>query len=251
MNPCGLLLTQQVRQGRDGLEFQYWFSTDQGPLRYRVGGQQAVFFTLQAERQQVSELLQAQLDSPASWQLKPLALRDPLGRPVDGLYFNRLDAFYRGREQLQRFGVTLIEDDIRPAERYLMERFICGGLRINSGQWQSSQRRWSLAAAGAGQHGSRPVTFVPRLRVLSFDIETSMRGQELYSIGLYGVVADDAVGNVSEDKPVLARVLMRGAEAPATQEADNADRDLTTCPPKRLNCCRPLLIRFVSSIRTC
>ncbi|WP_421862195.1 DNA polymerase II [Motiliproteus sp.] len=218
----GFVLTQQVRQGRQGLDYQYWLSTEQGPVRWLVRDQEAVFFTLADERRQVQELLQAlfpEQAEAASWRLQPLQLRDPLGRAVDGLYLNQLEAYYRAREQLQRFGVTLIEDDIRPAERYLMERFICGGLQINSGQWQSA------GTSGGWQQLERasiaPCDVRPRLRVLSFDIETSMRGQELYSIGLYGVVADDAVANASEDKPVLARVLMRGAEAPATEEADD------------------------------
>ncbi|RDE25346.1 DNA polymerase II [Motiliproteus coralliicola] len=216
----GFVLTQQARQGRQGLDFQYWLSTDQGPVRWLVRDQEAVFFTLAEERQQVQELLRSLFSGNAAancWRLQPLQLTDPQGRSVDGLYLNQLEALYRAREQLQRFGVTLIEDDIRPAERYLMERFICGGLQINAGQWQSAGAgsRWQQLE----QASIAPCDYRPRLRVLSFDIETSMRGQELYSIGLYGVLANGRDRQTGPDKVELARVLMRGAEGSSGDEA--------------------------------
>ncbi|MEH6648492.1 MAG: DNA polymerase II [Motiliproteus sp.] len=211
MTTEGFVLTQQVRQGREGLDYLFWISTAQGPLLYQLQQQEAVFFFLRSDRQQVSDLL----ESYHGWRMQPVDLLDPQGQPVDALYFQRLDSLYRARELLNRFGVTLLEDDVRPTERYLMERFICGGIKLDqpfpSADLNHPNRPVTLLQAKAA-----PCNYQPQLRVLSLDIETSMRGDELYCIGLYGIDPDGST---------CQQVLMKGHGA--------GDALIRYCPTER------------------
>lgn len=229
MTTEGFVLTQQVHQGRQGLDYLFWLSTELGPLLYRVEQQEAVFFVLRCDRQQVSDLLQPL----QGWRLQPVELADPHGEPVDALYFSRIDSLYRAREQLSRFGVTLLEDDIRPTERYLMERFICGGIKLDQPYPQPDS---TGLPATIRQAKAAPCDYLPALTLLSIDIETSMHGDELYCIGLYGVTGDGAT---------YQRVLMKGegerhcldenAEDNADENADDSVTDtlIHYCPTER------------------
>lgn len=197
MTTEGFVLTQQVRQGQQGLDYLFWISTDQGPLLYQLKQQEAVFFVLRSDQQQINDLL----GGVNGWRLQPVDLLNPQGQPVDALYFDRLDSLYRAREQLNRFGVTLFEDDVRPTERYLMERFICGGIKLDQ-PFPSVDSNRPNKPLTLLQAKAAPSDYQPQLRVLSLDIETSMRGDELYCIGLYGI---------DPDSTRCKRVLMKGA----------------------------------------
>ena len=108
---------------------------------------------------------------------KPLPLKALCDKlPVDCLYFATYDAWGRCAEQLRSSGLTVYESDINPVERYLMERFVCGGFNA-TGEW--------------GQSGSslicrnpriRAATVTPSLSVLSIDIETNATTNEILSI---------------------------------------------------------------------
>jgi DNA polymerase-2 len=76
---------------------------------------------------------------------------------------------------LRESGVTVYEADIRPPERYLMERFITARL---------GRRRNARLAAGQRAHETQPA-LPPAAEWVSLDIETSRHG-ELYCIGLEG-----------------------------------------------------------------
>ena len=65
---------------------------------------------------------------------RALELQNPSGEPVDGLYFPNQRALNHARDECRAAGVRLFESDVRPLDRYLMERFIRAGVRI-SGQF--------------------------------------------------------------------------------------------------------------------
>ncbi|MBW2592429.1 MAG: hypothetical protein JRE58_05415 [Deltaproteobacteria bacterium] len=52
------------------------------------------------------------------------------GRPVDALYFNTQHLLYNARQYYEAQGIQTFETDIHPQERYLMERFIHGGIEF-------------------------------------------------------------------------------------------------------------------------
>lgn len=170
----GFLLTRDWRDGKAGLQFDLWLHTPQGPVNLRIADQEAVCFF---DRQQLARLEQA-LAGETGWRQQPLALTSHTNRPVNGLYCRRQADLRRLVALAEAAGVPLWETDIRPVDRYLMERFITADLQY---QTLSQQRRHTLAQQ------LRPVAPQPlALRVLSLDIETSMDASRLFSIGLYG-----------------------------------------------------------------
>jgi len=109
--------------------------------------------------------------------LRPLALCDFRHRPVMGLYSRSYRRLLDCARLLREAGVDVYESDIRPPERYLMERFITAPV--------------SFSDASGGDGASidaqlKPAPdYRPKLRLVSLDIETTARG-ELYSIALEG-----------------------------------------------------------------
>ncbi|MDF5919185.1 hypothetical protein P4133_04130 [Pseudomonas aeruginosa] len=78
---------------------------------------------------------------------------------------------------MRQAGVEVFEADIRPPERYLMERFITAPVSLEA----SVEADGSLLARRL-----KPAPdYRPRLRLVSLDIETNARG-DLYSIALEG-----------------------------------------------------------------
>ncbi|MEJ1267324.1 hypothetical protein WDV93_07625 [Pantoea ananatis] len=56
--------------------------------------------------------------------MQPLQLKDFRRRPVFGLYCRQHRQLQWVEKKLRESGIPLYESDIRPPERYLMERFI-------------------------------------------------------------------------------------------------------------------------------
>jgi DNA polymerase-2 len=104
--------------------------------------------------------------------LRPLRLRDFRHRPVLGLYCHSYRRLLQLARLLREGGVDVYEADIRPPERYLMERFITAPVTFTGERDGTVQLR-------ADEH------YRPQLRLASLDIETTARG-ELYSIAIEG-----------------------------------------------------------------
>jgi DNA polymerase-2 len=80
---------------------------------------------------------------------------------------------------LQPLGIPLLEADVRPHDRYLMERFITAGVLVEGGRTERSATLVDCKLKPAPEY--RPV-----LKVVSLDIETSQH-EALYSIALDGM----------------------------------------------------------------
>jgi len=104
------------------------------------------------------------------------------------------------RERLTRAGVRCCEADVRFAYRHLIDQGIRGSLRV-AGAFRSDAR------LGRVYHNPEiaPAHWVPKLRVLSIDIETDPRAERIFSIALHG--------------PDIARVLLVGPRALRNAEA--------------------------------
>ncbi|PVZ20258.1 MULTISPECIES: DNA polymerase II [unclassified Pseudomonas] len=169
----GFILTRHWHDTPQGCVLEYWLATDQGPLCVRTAAQQQVAFVPTVQHARAQALL-AELPG-LSW--RPLALKDFRQRPVVGLYAEQYQQLLAARATLRASAVDLYEADIRPPDRYLMERFITAPVRV-AGQVEGAGR---LASVRLRPHDR----YRPRLRMVSLDIETSERG-ELYCIGLQG-----------------------------------------------------------------
>ncbi|WNW10527.1 DNA polymerase II [Pseudomonas sp. DTU_2021_1001937_2_SI_NGA_ILE_001] len=169
----GFILSRHWRDTPEGTEVELWLATDQGPRLIRLAPQVQVAFVPVVQR----ERAQALLRDEAGIEWRELALRDFRQRPVVGLYCKQYRQLLAVEKLLRKGNLDVYEADIRPPERYLMERFI------------NAPVQFSGRDDGSGvllQAQLRPAPdYRPRLRLVSLDIETTERG-ELYSIGLEG-----------------------------------------------------------------
>lgn len=171
----GFLLTRHWRDTPAGCEVEFWLATDDGPRRVRLPLQTPVAFIPEEQRATVETLLQ----SERGWELRPLSLLDFRHRPVAGLYCRKYRHLLRIEKRLREHGLDVFEADVRPTERYLMERFITAPAAF-TGNLEEGDPRLLVDGVLKPAPGYRPA-----LRTVSLDIETTFHG-ELYCIGLEG-----------------------------------------------------------------
>ncbi|CAA6827369.1 MAG: DNA polymerase II (EC, partial [uncultured Thiotrichaceae bacterium] len=166
----GFLLTRQWRDTPKGIELEFWVQTDAGPARIIINQQQAVCFVRQTTK------LPLPLNNKV--QRKPLELLTLDQEPVDGLYFSQQRELNQLRERLSYDKSLLLESEIKPADRYLMERFITAGLEIyGEGRQQNGYIEFYNPKLKAAE-------YQPSLRWLSIDIETEGLVGRLLSIAV-------------------------------------------------------------------
>jgi len=110
---------------------------------------------------------------------KALPLKGMDGTDVDCLYFGTYSSFLECARQLRENLVPVYESDIHPVDRFLMERFVCGGFTA-SGAAQLINNRYEMRNPLI-----RGTEYTPALDVVSLDIETNADTEQIYSIALY------------------------------------------------------------------
>lgn len=125
-------------------------------------------------------------------------------------HFRQLGQLARALQPQQ---ITLLEADIRPHDRYLMERFITAGVLIEGGRTEGTTL-FDCKLKPAPE-------FRPVLKVVSIDIETSQH-EALYSIALDGL-AERVVFMLGEPPP----------EPPTQNPAEALDFSLIYCPSRK------------------
>lgn len=164
----GFLLSRQVQDKGGSLQITLWLKTDQGAQKLILNDELAVFFVEARQAANAETVLQQQ--RVKLFKQQKLTLKTFGQEPVHGFYFTNLSQFYRARECLNIHQIKCYEDDIRPDDRYLMERFITADVEF---------------VCKPQVRCKKPTEKVDiKLTMLSLDIECSMAG-ELYSIGLY------------------------------------------------------------------
>lgn len=169
----GFVLTRHWRDTPAGTEVSFWLATDQGPRFVRLPVQTSVMFIPEVHRKPLDWLLKGERDI----ELRPLQLCDFHHRPVLGLYTRQHRQAMDVEKRLRAAGVDVYEGDVRPPERYMMERFITapvwfGGTPDASGVLCDAQMKPAP-------------DYRPPLKLVSLDIETTAQG-DLYSIALEG-----------------------------------------------------------------
>jgi len=169
----GFVLTRHWRDTPAGTEVSFWLATDQGPRFIRLPVQTSVMFIPEAHRKPLDWLLKGERDI----ELRPLQLCDFHHRPVLGLYTRQHRQLMDLEKRLRAAGVDVYEGDVRPPERYMMERFITapvwfGGTPDGTGALSDAQMKPAP-------------DYRPPLKLVSLDIETTAQG-DLYSIALQG-----------------------------------------------------------------
>ncbi|MBB6291719.1 DNA damage-inducible DNA polymerase II [Pseudomonas sp. SJZ103] len=169
----GFVLTRHWRDTLAGTEVSFWLATDHGPRFIRLPVQTSVMFIPEAHRKPLDWLLKGERDI----ELRPLQLCDFHHRPVLGLYTRQHRQLMDVEKRLRAAGVDVYEADVRPPERYMMERFITAPV------WFGGTPDASGALCDA-QMKPAP-DYRPPLKLVSLDIETTAQG-DLYSIALEG-----------------------------------------------------------------
>jgi len=172
----GFLLTRHWRDTAAGAEVEFWLATDDGPRHVRLAPQQSVAFIPVEHGERATQVLRGE----RGFELKPLPLTDFHQRPVLGLYCPQYRQLGKLEKLLREYGVDVYEADIRPTDRYLMERF------INAPVWFGGEPPAPGTAGPLRNTQMKPAPdYRPRLKLVSLDIETTAHG-ELYSIALEG-----------------------------------------------------------------
>ncbi|WP_066735542.1 DNA polymerase II [Cupriavidus sp. D384] len=169
----GFILTRHWRDTPAGTEVEFWLATDDGPRRLRLPWQPSTAFIPEAQRATAEALLQGERDVA----LRPLQLQDFQQRPVLGLYCQQHRQLMQLERSLREAGVDVYEADVRPPERYLMERFITAPVWFDGDPGADGVLRNAQMKPAAD--------YRPTLRLVSLDIETNAFG-DLYSIALEG-----------------------------------------------------------------
>ena len=118
--------------------------------------------------------------SPPGALRKNVELKSLRGNPVDALYLKTTADLARARRACEDRNIATYEADINLAARFLMERFIKGGVSFKSNPVHVENN--ILFFIDPKVKGSN---FTPELKLLSIDIECSME-MDLYSIALFG-----------------------------------------------------------------
>ena len=191
------VLTAEPRSGSDSSSIVLYGASPLGPVE--ISSDFSPYFFVDAETAIPSAAAQyLPIDSLATKSANFTALS---GRPVKKFTFPSLAAAANARRYLHDSGVPLYESDVRPRERFLMDRGINGGIIVEgSGQKIRGILRFRNPRL-------TPARVQVPLRICSFDIETSIQSRAVLSIGVH------ISGGAAEER----FVLMQGepaAEAP-------------------------------------
>ena len=163
----GFLLTRQWQDTPQGIRLDFWLCTEQGPLQVSIRRQQAIFFILRADAERAASLLKS---SAAS--IKPLDLQTFKFDAVSGVYFDAQAHLYRARDLLTQHGIPCYEDDIRPTERFLTERFITASIDVDA----------IYSRDVLFDRRLQPGDYIPDFKLMSVDIESDYQTDSLFSI---------------------------------------------------------------------
>ncbi len=162
----GWLLGREQRSTPNGLELSYWLSGATGARCVMVPAQPWQAFVLAEQETQWRQWF----GQRSGWRLQVISAQDFSGRPQLALYVYQQALWHQVQQQATSAHWPLLERDIRGCDRYLMERFIRGGMQAKINQNQ-------IMAAKPGKPSHLP-------SMVSLDLECHRDGH-LYSIGLY------------------------------------------------------------------
>ncbi len=221
----GFVLTRQWQDSAQGQKLQFWLATERGPLLVEISDAPSVCFVDEQHEVHVKQMLTG---FPGSSMAK-VSLKSFMGSKVLACYFSAQKHLSQFRSRVSdRF--TLYEADVRPTDRYLMERFlkaqvqVLGKLEQRDGFLYCQDPRLVSTAVA------------PTLRVASLDIETSYTEQILYSIAVSLREADSATEHET--------VFMVNSDVERETATSMDDARLIYCPDER-----SLLMSFMSWFR--
>ncbi len=191
----GFLLTRHARDIAGTTQIELWLASDSGPTQIIVRDEKPVFFITTAEVEQARAIA---AQHHITCQFKVLPLKDFHQQALCGCYCRQIASARALAASLRAQDIEPLEEDIKLADRYLMERFIRGSIEYQ-GRRQLHEQYQQITAAQC-----RAGSYQPRLSQVSLDIECSEKGI-LYSIGLASAV-DSRVIMIGEPQPAKTNI---------------------------------------------
>lgn len=173
-NLQAFLLTRHWRDTANGLTLDFWWATDKGAVCSSVTQQEVVFFIPRARAEEAQQCLR----NLRHWRTAEVPLRSFQNQPVNALYCRTQRVARDVQKLLEQASIPCWETDVKPPERYLMERFVTAGAQLSFYQPPAPSGPLLNPAIS-------PSDYRPQLKMVSLDIETSMDASELYSIGVW------------------------------------------------------------------
>lgn len=161
------LLTAEWRDTPRGLELTLWATSADGPVCATLTQQEAVMFVPRTVPTKTGRRVPKELETRE-------------GAAVDAVYFTTQRAMLAEAHQVRAAGGMTLEADLKPTNRFLMERFINGGVSL------TGVARKEAGVTVMVNPKVAPSDFTPRLRTLSLDIETDGWDGPVLSIALAG-----------------------------------------------------------------
>lgn len=177
----GFILTRQAIDTRQGIVLNYWLKTADGAKQVTIHGENAVFFVETSISDQAVTLIER--EGICLSKVKNLSLKTFSQSPVTALYFKLLRDYYRARECLKDHKIKCYEDDFRPEDRFLMERFVTGSAEFYLDYVVDQDAIHQHVVATKCRRVAKN-QYAVTLSMVSLDIECSLQG-ELFSVGLY------------------------------------------------------------------
>ena len=156
--------------------FDFWVQTPTGIAQVTVTGERPVCFVRQSDLERLQTVANSQ---SLAITTKLLGLKNFKSEPMAAVYAPSLAVYYKIKPLCESVSIELFEEDVRPVDRYLMERFVKGSIRFVG---QKVEKNHYIHYQNAKLTAS---DYTPRsMSLLSVDIECNEKG-ELFSIGLY------------------------------------------------------------------
>ena len=228
----GFILTRYAVDRNGCCELHYYGRSESGPFKIVITPHTPLFFVRKDA---------ATLPPLSGMDRKEVPLKSFEHIEVDALYFTTLNDYYNARRELRENQIKTYESDVRPADRYIMERFINSSVEI------SGERRREGNLTVWVNPRMRPAEYHPEFSWLSIDIETGPSDPGSFGAGttpLYSIAMHGTFGSHE-----LKRVFVVG-ESPVPSDTDNiSNSDDTGNMPVILPTEKDVLFAFIKELK--
>ena len=152
----GFLLTRQWVESNGQQDLIFWIASDRGPIKLVFTAQESVLFIREQDLRKTTRMIATM----GKWRYAQVGLVSFKFEPMVACYFASQKELNIARSKLQGH-VKTYEADLRPTDRYLMERFITAAIEVqSSAALEKSYRDVPI----------KPTQYMPNLSVVSLDL---------------------------------------------------------------------------------
>lgn len=185
------LLSREWRDADDGVEITLWARAKDKPIRVRLSRQEAVMFVTRDVSTHAGRRVE-----------RPLVTLHG-SHPVDAVYFRSQRMLMAERDRLRDAMSQPFESDVKPSDRFLMERFVTGSLSIEG----------VARERGGVLHFDNP-----KIKTADVRVDLSLLSLDLETDGYGGPLLSAAIATKDHE-----RVFVRSASSLAAEERSAID----------------------------